>query len=94
MKTLTIRVSDEEHALMVAAAAKRFMSITGMVRAHFHSICEQDGTLPVKPVVAEPIKPQITPQQKPIAPKPIQPAPIEGTLPNPWAHLPEPNLDD
>lgn len=46
MKSLTIRVSDEEHALMQAAAAKRFMTITGMVRAHFHSIFEADGTLP------------------------------------------------
>lgn len=56
MKTLTIRISDEEHALMVAAAAKRFMTITGMVRAHFHTIFEQDGVLD-KP--KEQVKPQV-----------------------------------
>lgn len=48
MKSLTIRVSDEEHALMQAAASKRFMTITGIVRAHFHSIFEVDGTLPAQ----------------------------------------------
>lgn len=56
MKTLTIRISDEEHALMVAAAAKRFMTITGMVRAHFHTIFEQDGILDQP---KEQVKPQV-----------------------------------
>lgn len=45
MKTLTIRVQDDEHALMQAIAAKRFMSITAMVRAHFHSLAEEDAEL-------------------------------------------------
>lgn len=45
MKTLTIRVQDDEHALMQAIAAKRFMSITAMVRAHFHSLAEEDADL-------------------------------------------------
>lgn len=60
MKSLTIRVSDEEHALMQAAAAKRFMTITGMVRAHFHSVFEADGTLPEQQTAAEPDKPRVT----------------------------------
>lgn len=61
MKSLTIRVSDEEHALMQAAAAKRFMTITGMVRAHFHDIFEADGTHPDQQVpVAEPSNPRVT----------------------------------
>lgn len=45
MKTLTIRVQDDEHALMQAIAAKRFMSITAMVRAHFHSLAEEDADM-------------------------------------------------
>lgn len=56
MKSLTIRVSDEEHALMQAVARKRFMTITGIVRAHFHALCEADGA--TAPKVAEPDKPQ------------------------------------
>ncbi len=61
MKTLTIRISDEEHALMSAAAAKRFMTITGMVRAHFHSIFEADGVLPhQKSAQQKDDKPQVT----------------------------------
>lgn len=62
MKSLTIRVSDEEHALMQAAAAKRFMTITGMVRAHFHAIFEADGTLPDQQPTAPaaPVNPNIT----------------------------------
>lgn len=59
MKSLTIRIPDEEHALMQAAAAKRFMTITGMVRAHFHSIFEADGTLPDQQQPAEPSKPRV-----------------------------------
>ena len=43
MKSLTIRVSDEEHALMQASARRRFMTITGIVRAHFHALAEADG---------------------------------------------------
>lgn len=43
MKTLTIRVSDEEHKLMQAAAARRFMSITGITRAHFGALFVEDG---------------------------------------------------
>lgn len=58
MKTLTIRVSDEEHALMQAAARKRFMTITGLVRAHFHAIFEADGTLPEQQSAAEPETPE------------------------------------
>lgn len=61
MKSLTIRVSDEEHALMQAAAAKRFMTITGMVRAHFHDIFEADGTHPAQQIpVAAPSNPRVT----------------------------------
>lgn len=56
MKSLTIRVSDEEHALMQAVARKRFMTITGIVRAHFHALCEADGA--TAPKVVEPDKPQ------------------------------------
>jgi hypothetical protein len=43
MKTLTIRVSDEEHKLMQAVAARRFMSITGITRAHFNALFVEDG---------------------------------------------------
>jgi hypothetical protein len=43
MKTLTIRVSDEEHKLMQAVAARRFMSITGVTRAHFNALFIEDG---------------------------------------------------
>ena len=43
MKTLTIRVSDEEHKLMQAVAARRFMSITGVTRAHFNALFVEDG---------------------------------------------------
>jgi hypothetical protein len=43
MKTLTIRVSDEEHKLMQAVAARRFMSITGITRAHFSALFVEDG---------------------------------------------------
>lgn len=90
MKTLTIRVSDEEHALMVAAAAKRFMTITGMVRAHFHAIFEQDDVAKKETTTAEPTKPRV------MHPQPTQThtKPPVNMLPNPWAHLPEPNFDD
>lgn len=90
MKTLTIRVSDEEHALMVAAAAKRFMTITGMVRAHFHAIFEQDDTAKKETTIAEPNKPRVMQQQHIKTPD----KPPVNMLPNPWAHLPEPNFDD
>ena len=43
MKTLTIRVSDEEHKLMQAVATRRFMSITGITRAHFNALFVEDG---------------------------------------------------
>jgi hypothetical protein len=43
MKTLTIRVSDEEHKLMQAVATRRFMSITGITRAHFNALFVDDG---------------------------------------------------
>lgn len=45
MKTLTIRVSDEEHKLMQAVAARRFMSITGITRAHFSTLFVADGLM-------------------------------------------------
>jgi hypothetical protein len=45
MKTLTIRVSDEEHKLMQAVAARRFMTITGITRAHFNSLFVEDGLM-------------------------------------------------
>jgi hypothetical protein len=45
MKTLTIRVSDEEHKLMQAVATRRFMSITGITRAHFNALFVEDGLL-------------------------------------------------
>ena len=66
MKSLTIRVSDEEHALMQAVARKRFMTITGIVRAHFHALCEADGA--TAPKVAEPDKPQVTRRPVPQGP--------------------------
>ena len=75
MKSLTIRVSDEEHALMQAVARKRFMTITGMVRAHFHAIFEADGTLP---------------DQQPTAPAaPVNPNVVWRPIPqgtNMWAY--------
>ena len=43
MKALTIRVSDEEHKLMQAVAARRFMSITSITRAHFSALFVEDG---------------------------------------------------
>jgi hypothetical protein len=43
MKALTIRVSDEEHKLMQAVAARRFMSITSITRAHFSALFIEDG---------------------------------------------------
>jgi hypothetical protein len=43
MKTLTIRVSDEEHKLMQTVAARRFMTITGITRAHFNALFIEDG---------------------------------------------------
>jgi hypothetical protein len=43
MKTLTVRVSDEEHKLMQAVAARRFMTITGITRAHFNALFVEDG---------------------------------------------------
>ena len=58
MKSLTIRVPDEEHALMQAVAAKRFMTITGVVRAHFHTLFEADG-LTGAPEAAEPETPRV-----------------------------------
>jgi hypothetical protein len=45
MKTLTIRVSDEEHKLMQAVAARRFMTITGITRAHFNALFIEDGLM-------------------------------------------------
>ena len=45
MKTLTIRVSDEEHKLMQAVAARRFMTITGITRAHFNAHFVADGLM-------------------------------------------------
>lgn len=46
MRSLTIRVSDEEHKLILAVAAHRFMSVNGVVRAHFHDLAVQDGLIP------------------------------------------------
>lgn len=43
VKTLTIRVSDEEHAIIQTIACKRFMNITGMVRAHFDQLAREHG---------------------------------------------------
>ena len=50
MKSLTIRIPDDEHKLMVSVAERRFMSINNMIRAHFHELARQDG------LIADPAK--------------------------------------
>lgn len=70
MRSLTIRVSDEEHKLILAVAAHRFMSVNGVVRAHFHDLAVQDGL--ILPPDAEP---KSTPDAKPAKP-PIERRPI------------------
>jgi hypothetical protein len=85
MKTLTIRISDEEHRLMQVVAARRFMTLTGITRAHFHSLAEQDGLLQHKEAQPEPTKPTV------IEPKAQVRKPVEPPT-NPYAHLP--SVDD
>lgn len=79
MKTLTIRVSDEEHKLMQAVAARRFMSITGITRAHFNSLFVEDGlVLDPSSEAKRALKAEAAP------PKPvIERMPIP-TIPNAW----------
>ena len=78
MKSLTIRIPDDEHKLMVSVAERRFMSINNMIRAHFHELARQDG------LIADPAKAaQSTAAALTNAKPPAQRVPIP-TEPNAW----------
>lgn len=67
MKALTIRVTDEEHKLMQAVAAKRFMTITAVVRSHFHQLNLIDNPPEPKPDPRkQPTTPEVTKKAVPL----------------------------
>lgn len=74
MRSLTIRVSDEEHKLILAVAAHRFMSVNGVVRAHFHDLAVQDGLI---------LPPDAEPKSTPDAKPPVVRRPIPSGV-NAW----------
>ena len=67
MKALTIRVTDEEHKLMQAVAAKRFMTITAVVRSHFHQLNLIDNPpAPMPNPSKQPTTPEVTKRAAPL----------------------------
>lgn len=67
MKALTIRVTDEEHKLMQAVAAKRFMTITAVVRSHFHQLNLIDNPPATMPNPRnQPTTPEVTKRAAPL----------------------------
>jgi uncharacterized protein (DUF433 family) len=63
MKTLAIRVSDEDHALFVSVAAREDMPLSTLVRRQLRGLAREHGLLvdtPPKAAEAEPSNPRVT----------------------------------
>lgn len=59
MKTLAIRVSDEDHALFVAVAGREDMPLSTLVRRQLRALAREHGLLKdAPPTAAEPAAPQ------------------------------------
>ncbi len=78
MKSLTIRIPDDEHKLMVSVAERRFMSINNMIRAHFHELARQDGLIANPAKTAQSTSAALTNAKPPVVRVPIP------TEPNAW----------
>lgn len=94
MKTIAIRVSDEDHKLFSDLAARELMPLSVLVRrlVHAHAvslalipdpIAEAKRALQPTPATSTPTTPEpAAPQRTPA------PTPAAQPLPNPYAHLP------